>query len=574
MEEIKSCFHCRNNFAITAEDKKFLEEISPIFSNKKYLIPEPTLCPDCRARRRMSWRNERKFHNRKCDLCQKKILSMYRPDVAFPVYCLECWWSDNWDSQKYAQDFDSNKSFFKQFFELRDKVPHFCLANLASTMENSDFCNHAGYLKNCYLIVNSDQSEQCMYGKGINRCFNCMDCFKAYDCQSCYECINCNNCAFSTYLLDSYTCDNCHFSSNLIGCKNCFGCVNLRNKEYHFTNQKLSKEEYEKKVAKVKAAENLRDIWKKFQDFRSQNITRWMQEKNTENCTGEYLVNCKNCQHCFDSEYLEECKYVSDLKKGDKISYKNMDISYFGMGVDYSYECSVSGYKANHTLFCENVWECYDVYYSQLCTNNCHDLFGCVGMKHANHCILNKKYSKKEYGKLAAKIIEQMLITNPNEELPQYGEFFPTKYSAFGYNETTAFEYFPLTKKEAIKNTWPWQDEKEPDYSNVTKKIPSKEVPHDINKISDEILNWALECPKSHRLFKIQMAELRFYRTMKLPIPLFHPDVRHSHRLALRRPRKLYERTCTKCKQKITSSYSPTKSEKVYCEKCYLEAVY
>jgi len=571
---MRSCTQCKNSFAITPEDRQFLEEVSPLFNNKKYSIPEPTLCPNCRAQRRMSWRNERKFHRRKCDLCQKSILSMYRDDVKFPVYCLECWWSDNWDPHKYAQDFDFNKPFFEQFFSLRDKVPHFCLANLASTMENSDFVNHAGYLKNCYLLVNSDQSEQCLYGKGVNRCFNCVDGFKIYDCQACYECVNCNNCAFCSHLLDSYTCDNCHFSANLIGCKNCFGCVNLRNKEYHFGNQPFSKDEYEKKIAALKATKTSQQIFQDFQNFRSKQIVKYMQEKNTENCSGEYLVNCKNCQDCYDSEYLEECKYCNDLKKGDKVSYKNQDISYFGMGVDYSYECSVAGYKANHTLFCENVWESYDCYYSQLCTNNCHDLFGCIGLKHCDHCILNKKYSPGEFQKLSAKIVEHM--ASPRREFikQEFGEFFPVKFSPFSYYETTASEYFPLTKEETLARNWLWIDEKEPDYSSVTKKIVGSKVPKDIEKIPDEILNWAIECEESHRLFKIQPAELQFYRTMKIPIPIYHPDVRHFHRLALRRPRVLHERACNKCHTKITTSFSSNSREKVYCEKCYLETVY
>ena len=547
---MKSCPQCQNKFTVTAEELSFLEEISPVFNKQKYLIPEPTLCPDCRAQRRTSWRNERKFHKRKCDLCQKSILSMYTAEGKFPVYCLDCWWSDNWDPHA-TQDFDFNRPFFEQFFELRDKTPHFCLANLASTMENSDFCNHAGYLKNCYLLLNSDGSEQCMYGKGVNRCFNCLDCFKIYDCQACYECINCNNCAFSTFLIDSYTCDSCHFSANLIGCKNCFGCVNLRNKEYHFLNKPYLPAEYEKKVSEFKKNRSLSDLWTQFQEFRNKLPFKAMQEKNTENCTGEYLVNCKNCDHCFDSEYLEECRYCSDLKKGDKVSYKNQDISYFGVGVDHSYECSVAGYHANHTLFCENVWESHDVYYSQLCTNNCHDLFGCIGMKHSQYCILNKQYSKEEYEKLVPKIIEQMTKEN------QFGEFFPIEFSPFGYNETSAFEYFPLTKEQAQKNTWHWQEDKDAENQNM-KKIP------------DEII----ECAESGRLFKIQNAELNFYHQMHLPIPHFHPDVRHFHRLALRRPRKLYNRNCSNCGQQITSSFDSTRPEKVYCEKCYLEAVY
>ena len=562
------CPQCKQKFEVTDDDKKFLEDVSPTFNNKKYLIPEPTLCPDCRQQRRLSWKNERKFHKCKCDLCHKQILSMYRADAPFPVYCLDCWWSDNWDATKYGCEPDFNKPFFEQFIELRDKVPHFCLANLHQTMENSDFCNHVGYLKNCYLIVNSDQSEQCMYGKGINRCFNCMDCFKVYDCQACYECINCNNCAFSSYLLDSYTCDNCHFSSNLIGCKHCFGCINLRNKEYYFFNERLSAKEYEQKIAQLKSAKTTQEIWNDFRKFRANQPTRWMQEKNTENCTGEYLINCKNCTNCFDSEYLEECKNCTDLKKGDKVSYKNQDISYFGMNVDYSYEGSILGYKTNHALFCKNVWECNEAFYSQLCTNNCHDIFGCVGLKHANYCILNKKYSKEEYEKLAGKIVEHMIADKT------FGEFFPIKFSQLSYNETTACEYFPLTKDQVIKNGWPWHDAKEPDYSGVTKKIPADQIPRDINKVSDEILDWAIECTESHRLFKIQSAELNFYKTMKLPIPLFHPDVRHFRRLALRRPRKLYDRTCDKCNNKITSSFSSKQPEKVYCEKCYLTATF
>jgi len=180
-------------------------------------------------------------------------------------------------------------------------------------------------------------------------------------------------------------------------------------------------------------------------------------------------------------------------------------------------------------------------------------------MKHSNHSILNKKYSPAEYEKLAAKIVEQM----KNEKC--YGEFFPIKYSPFSYHETTTSEYFPLTKEKVLDQNWPWIDEKEPDYSNVTR---------DISKIPDEILNWALECKESHRLFKIQETELKFYRTMILPIPLYHPDVRHFHRLALRRPRKLHDRTCDKCHTKITSSHPTGVTERVYCEKCYLEAIY
>ena len=170
---------------------------------------------------------------RKCDLATLPCF----PCIArssFPVYCLDCWWSDKWDPFSYGRDFDFSRPFFDQWVEFQNTVPHFSLAVLRQTMENSDYCNHAGYLKNCYLLVNSDYSEQCLFGKGVNRCFDCLDCLKTYDCQTCYEATNCYNCAFSSDIIDCHNSSDCHFSSNLIGCKNCFGCVNLRNKKFYF----------------------------------------------------------------------------------------------------------------------------------------------------------------------------------------------------------------------------------------------------------------------------------------------------------------------------------------------------
>jgi len=563
-----NCNQCKLSFEITDEDRKFLDKVSPFFNKKKHLIPEPTLCPDCRQQRRLVWRNERKLYKRKCDLCKKNIISMYRQDTAFPVYCLDCWWGDDWNPMDYGRGFDFNRPFFEQFAELRDKVPHFSLAVLRATMENSDYCNHAGSLKNCYLLINSDESEQCLYGKGVNRCFDCIDCFKVYDSQACYEASNCNNCTFSTYLIDSYTCDKCHFSSNLIGCKNCFGCCNLRNKEYFFFNEKLSSNDYKNQVKKILGQKNHQDIWKKFQEFRSKQIMKWMQEKNTENCTGDYLVQCKNCFSCYDCEYLEDSKYCTDLKKGEKASFENYDISYFGLGVDASYECSVAGYNANHILFCENVWQSYDVLYSQLCTNSSHHLFGCVGMKHGKYAIFNKQYSEEEYNEIASKIVDHMKTTG------EWGEFFHSDFTPYAYNETVAQEYYPLNKEAILQKSLKWHDDEEPDYSDVTKKIPAEKLPKDISQISDDILNWAIECEKTGKLFKIQKLELDFYRKMNLPIPKLHPDVRHQNRFKMRNPRKLWDRKCNKCQKSIQTTYSPDRPETVYCEECYLKTVY
>lgn len=564
----KTCKQCRNDFEITDGDLAFYDRVSPVISGKKYLIPKPKLCPDCRCQQRLAWRSERFFYHRGCDLCDKKIISMYRPGAKFPVYCSSCWWGDGWSALDHGCGFDFNRPFFEQFDGLANQVPHFALAMMYTTIENSDYCNQVGFLKNCYLIYNSDNSEQCFYGKGINRCFDCMDCFKIYDCEACYECSNCNNCTFSTYLIDSYTSDKCHFSANLIGCKDCFGSVNLRNKKFCFFNEELGEDEYKKRVEKIRREKSGSEISSEFLKFREKFPMKWMQENKTENCTGDYLVECKDCFDCYDCEYLEKSKYCNDLKKGDKVSFDNNDISYFGMGLSSCYQGSVIGYNANHVLFSDNVWDCSDLYYSQQCMNSSHDLFGSFGIKRGSYCVLNKKYSKEDYEKLVASIINHM------KETGEWGEFFDISSSPYSYFETNAHEYYPMEKEEVLEKGWKWETPIEPDYSSVAKKIPANKLPDTIDQIPDEILDWAIECEDSGRLFKILKGELDFYRKMNLPVPHFHPDVRHFRRLRLRNPRKLRDASCGKCGSGTITTISGEFGQNVYCQQCYLSEVY
>jgi len=121
--ETKICKHCFCKFDITDKDLEFYEKISPTFPNpdslesgfKKYIIPSPTLCPDCRQQRRLSFRNERKLYKRKCDFFGRDIISMYSPDKQYKIYHQDIWWSDEWDASDYGRDFNFNKNFFEQF---------------------------------------------------------------------------------------------------------------------------------------------------------------------------------------------------------------------------------------------------------------------------------------------------------------------------------------------------------------------------------------------------------------------------------------------------------------------------
>jgi hypothetical protein len=220
-----------------------------------------------------------------------------------------------------------------------------------------------------------------------------------------------------------------------------------------------------------------------------------------------------------------------------------------------------------HAAFDMNCYSGSDLYYCDHCMNNCQNLFGCVGLKHAQYCVLNVQYTKEEYEKLVPKIIDHMRRTG------EWGEFPPTNLSVFAYNESEAADTHPLAREEVEKRGWKWREAKE-EPPKVSKVIPAAKLPDAIDDIPDDIVNWAIECEATKRPFKIIKQELEFYREMGLPIPHFHPDERHRRRMALRNPRHLWERACAKCRKNVETTYAPGRPEKVLCEECYLKEVY
>tara|TARA_Y100000310_G_scaffold78501_1_gene75185 strand:+ start:542 stop:1108 length:567 start_codon:yes stop_codon:yes gene_type:complete len=188
-------------------------------------------------------------------------------------------------------------------------------------------------------------------------------------------------------------------------------------------------------------------------------------------------------------------------------------------------------------------------------------------MRHKKFCIFNKQYSQDEYESLRSRIIEHMKKTG------EWGKFFPKEMSCFTYPETTANEYFPASRTQAESEGYKWVD-LEDEKPDVERMIPADKLPDSIDDIPDDILNWGIECEVSGRPFKIVKQELVFYRQMNLPIPRQHPDERFKWRTAIRNPRKLWSRTCSKCNKAIQTTYSKERPERVFCEECYLAEVY
>jgi len=557
----KTCTQCSTGFEITNDDLAFYDKVSPVFHKKKYQIPPPTHCPDCRLQKRLAQANQLNLYERRCDLTGETVISNIHPSAPCKVFRQQEWYSDKWDALAYGMDMDFSRPFFPQLQELLFSVPRPSLFTGFEFDENCEYTNHAGKNKNCYMIFDSDENWDCYYSYSINQCHNCVDCFRTRKSQLCYECVDCVHCYGSTYLQDCDNCTDSMFLKNCTGCKNCLMCSNLRNKEYYVENKSVSKEAFTKFRTMLVSRRMMQSGMERFQKIKLEYPQKFMHGLHNEDVLGDYLVNCKKAYQCYDSEDLWDCRYVY---QGFMPLKDSMDLQECG-DAELLYECCVCGYGIQNSLFCTlTLTGVHDMIYCHHCHHTRH-CFGCMGLNRKEYCILNKQYSKDEYETLTTKIIEHMIDTR------EWGEFMPIELSIHAYNETIAQDYFPLTKKQVKDRGWKWLDELDKRDPHVGTNV---HIPDTIEDTSDAICKDILTCEVSKRAYKIVPQELAFYRQMKLPLPTRSFFQRHKDRMQLRNPRHLWSRECMKCGKGIETTYAPERPETVYCEECYLKEVY
>lgn len=544
----KTCQLCKKSFRIDDEDVAYYTRID---------VPHPTLCPDDRQRRRAAFRNERFLYKRKCSATGKDIIAIYSPDKSFPVYEQEYYWGDKWSALKYGQDFDFNRPFFEQMKELRDKVPRLSIWNYNS--ENAYYCNVSGENKNCYMGTDIGGCEDVYFSNWVTHSRDCIDCSYTYSCELCYQCIYCEQCFNCDFCQQCEQCMDLKFCFDCKDCNSCFGCTNLRSKSYQIYNKKVSREEFEKFIKEFKNSYKAQqDVLKKYKEILKNTIHRHAVIIDSEGCIGDYIYHSKNAKNCFDAVRLWDCKYcynTLDTKDG----YDLYQPGFAQSELIYEEHGGNANFNDKFLNQCKNLSDseyCDHCFYS-------HDLFGCNGIIHGSYLILNKQYSKEKYFDLKKSIIGHMRKTG------EYGEFFPFSYSPFGYNESKAQEYYPLTKERALAIGANWSDYEFP--LPIGKTI----IPSDkIDETGDSILEKIIVCEKSGRPFKIIKQEYNFYRRKGIPIPRISPQERYKERMQKRNPRNLYTRACKNCGTKIQTTYPENSPEPIYCEKCYIERVY
>ena len=295
--------------------------------------------------------------------------------------------------------------------------------------------------------------------------------------------------------LDSYFLRDCR------DCKDCFMCVNLRKKQYMWQNAQLTKEEYQKKLSEIDftSYSQIESLKAEFANMQKMVIKRNMTLR-TDSLYGDNILNSENCYYCFAVKNIQDCSYAFNVKdystSMDLYSGgRNSELIYYATSTTGSYNCK----------FCVRVFNSNNVNYGMF-IHASKNIFGCIGVRNNEYCILNKKYSKEEYYELVPKIIEKMTADG------EWGDFFPARFSPFGYNQTVTNEYNPLTKEEALAQGYNWSDFERP-IPNVKKIIENlDEIPDNLSEIKDDILDTAIKCKVSGKPFRIAPQELQFYR--------------------------------------------------------------
>jgi hypothetical protein len=561
--ETRNCQNCKRDFDIKSEDLDFYT---------KFQVPKPTFCPECRFIRRLVFRNERKMFKATDANTGKEIFSLFPNESGRKIVTQEEWFSDTWDAMDYGKEYDFSKSFFTQLFELDKEVPIYALNETA--MVRSDYCGNASYLKDCYLIFNSNRTETSMYGNAIDRSKDCVDCSNVGECEICYESFwlaNCYQCYFCIMCVESR---NMWFSRDCLGCSDCFGCTNLRNQSYCIFNEKYSKEDYHKKIAEMSldTREGIDEARKVAREFWDTQPHKFHQGIRNQNSSGAYVSECNNVVDCYlirQSENLKYCQYM--VVPGNKDC---MDASVWGENTELCYETSVCGDKAYNLKFS---WDCWpnvrDSEYS-IHLKSCADCFGCVGLRNKQYCILNKQYSKEEYEALVPRIkkhMDEMPYVDAQGLIYKYGEFFPIELSMFGYNNTPAQEQFPITKEEAVAKNYPWIEVAKGNYA-IT--MNASDVNGDIAQVDESILKEVLGCGLCSGAYRVQVNELSFLKKENLPLPNMCPECRHKRRISDRLRPVLYHRICDNgCGNEFDTAYPPETKNPVFCETCYQNLV-
>lgn len=518
-------------------------------------VPIPRLCPAERQRRRTAFRNFRTLCRRACSATGAQVISMYGDAVPFPVYASKYWWSDEWDAKSFGAEAEPDRPFFEQLAALSARVPRFSLMQFGC--ENSDFCNMAISSLNCYLVFGCVRNRDCLYGHIVWDCESCVDCLYAYRSQWCSNSIDIVDCYDVHYSSECMGCAESYFLYNCSSCRHCFGCFGLNRAEYCFMNEQCTKAEYERRVSEVfpLTRESVADYRGALLQAKSGACLHppMFGMKNEDVC-GNHIYESKAIENGFD---VKRCEDSAHLWTAHQVE-RSCDISFTGARSESSYNC-LTLQNVQDVICSHIIADSAHVAYSEFCYGS-RDLFGCIGLRKSEYCILNRQYSRDDYFALRAKLVDGLKARG------EWGEFFPASATPFAYDESIAQEYMPLSKEEAVRLGYRWSGALSSSKAQLSVGVLP---PRTIAECGDDVLDVVFTCEASGKPFKVVRAELDFHRRVGIPLPSRCSDARHLERMKERGPRELFPRECSRCGAETVAAYSPFYAANVYCHLCY-----
>lgn len=589
--EWKICTWTGKEFPIFESEKETLEQISPTVYGKKYGISLPNLCPEARQIHRMLFRNDRSFYKTKDSLYNKDIVSIYYEGFPWKVYEVNSWYKDL-DAGKYSEEYSPWDDLGKIMRQINTAVPRLNVDGIGN--ENSDYCNYCGYCKNCYLDIAWENNEDCYYCTFTKYSKRCVDCTFVYESEWCYQSLNVytsNQVVYSQFVENS---SNCYFSFDLKNCHNCLWCHNLHNKNYYIHNTEVSKNVFEATISRLMSGnyEFFSRAIEEFYTLRKDFIYRDLFAISSLNSVGDAIKNAYNSKFIFNASNIEESMYLYDVLDAKKC----LDLNYSLYHPEFSYNL-ISTLELKKSVCNIATHHSTSVYYCQLC-NNCTDCFWCIWLANKSYCIFNKPYDKDTYYQKVTHIFNQLI------EQKKFWYFFEPELSFHPYNDTFAMDYFPIKEalinwkiiplnqngiwtitilepekfiSKAVLDLW-WEEkvrtlwrtkEKEINIEGNSEKI--EKLPNLLNETSDDIVKKIIICEASKRPFRFIPWEISFYKTLWIPLPRKHYDIRYQERNALLPSRVLEIWNCSHSWEEIVFSNKKNPKASIYSEKSYNE---
>ena len=443
------------------------------------------------------------------------------------------------------------------------------------TVQNSPFNHDIGHSKNCYLLFQANYNEDCAYGYYIGYSQTMFDCTAIMESQMGYDSMHSyktNRCIGSRHQLSESV--DCVFCRDCQNCQNCFGSANLKNKKYYIFNKPYSKEDYFKEIGKydLGSYKVYKTVQEKAEKHWQTQIPKSEYNEFAENCTGPNVFFSKNAKDCIEVYNAEDCRYLFRMwGPSNKDCY---DVSMWGDNLSLSYESGVLGENSTLVFFSHELGtNLSDAQYCKSSTGGAHH-FGCVSVKRGNYCIFNKQYSKEDFEKLRARIIEQMNdkpFVDARGNVYRYGEFFPPEFSPYAYNVTLAQNFFPLTKNETLAKKYGWWESEQSEYERT---IKAADLPDHIKETPDSILKEKIACSNCGRAYRIIEMELAFHRQMNVPLSRECPHCRINEKLNIwAKDNSRNPRVCAGCGKSMESPYNEEEAAKVFCRQCYLKEI-